>query len=99
SGDCSLYLNTAGEFDFLEAVKNLRRFDRRLASSGLSSHESGLRLLPLPRQSALLRDISYANIDALLQRLRQYFRHVVADLGAVSQTQLAMRVVHRSSHI
>lgn len=99
SGDCPLYLNTTGEFDFLQAVGNLRRFDRRLASSGLTSHESGLRLLSLPRQSALLRDVSYANTDALLQRLRQYFRHVVADLGAVSQTQLAMRVVPRSSHI
>jgi len=99
NGDCPMYLNTQGEFDFLEAVNNLRRFDRRLASSGLARHASGLRLLSLPRQSGLLRDVSYANADALLQRLRQYFRHVVADLGAVSQTQLAMRVVRRASHI
>lgn len=99
NGDCSLYLNTLGEFDFLEAVGNLRRFDRRLASSGLTRHESGLRLLPLPRQAALQRDVSYSDADALVQRLRQYFRHVVADLGAVSHTQLAMRVVRRASEV
>lgn len=99
SGDCALYLNTPGEFDFLEAVNNLRRFDKRLASSGLARHESGLRLLSLPRQPGLLRDVSYSDADALVQRLRQYFRHVVADLGAVSQTQLAMRVARRASQI
>ena len=90
SGDCGLYLGTLGDFDFIEAVNNLRRFDRRLASTGLARHESGLRLLTLPRQPARLRDVSYADADALLLRLRQYFRHIVADLGAVVPTQLAM---------
>ncbi len=99
NGDCSLYLNTASEFTFLDAVNNLRRFDRRLASSGLARHSSGLRTLILPRQSGLLRDVSYADVDALIQRLRQYFRHVIADLGAVTTTHLAMRVALRASQI
>ena len=99
SGDCGLYLGTLGDFDFIEAVNNLRRFDRRLASTGLARHESGLRLLTLPRQPARLRDVSYADADALLLRLRQYFRHIVADLGAVVPTQLAMRVALRASQI
>ena len=38
SGDCGLYLGTLGDFDFIEAVNNLRRFDRRLASTGLARH-------------------------------------------------------------
>lgn len=99
NGDCSLYLNTSSEFTFLDAVNNLRRFDRRLASSGLARHSSGLRTLILPRQSGLLREVSYADVDALIQRLRQYFRHVIADLGAVTTTHLAMRVALRASQI
>ncbi|SDY75150.1 pilus assembly protein CpaE [Delftia lacustris] len=99
SGDCGLYLGTLGDFDFIEAVNNLRRFDRRLASTGLSRHESGLRMLTLPRQSSRLRDVSYADVDALLLRLRQYFRHVIADLGAVVPTHLAMRVALRASQV
>jgi pilus assembly protein CpaE len=99
SGDCALYMGTLGDFDFLEAVNNLRRFDRRLASTGLARHESGLRMLSLPRQSSRLRDVSYADVDALLQRLRQYFRHIVADLGAVVPTHLAMRVALRASQV
>ncbi len=99
SGDCALYLGTLGDFDFIEAVNNLRRFDRRLACTGLARHGSGLRLLTLPRQSGRLRDVSYADVDALLQRLRQYFRHIVADLGAVVPTHLAMRVALRASQV
>ena len=99
NGDCSLYLNTSAEFTFLDAVNNLRRFDKRLASSGLARHASGLRALTLPRQSGLLREISYADVDALLLRLRQYFKHVIADLGSVSTTHLAMRVALRASQI
>ena len=99
SGDCSLYMGTQSDFDFIEAVNNLRRFDRRLASTGLSRHESGLRMLTLPRQSSRLRDVSYADVDALLLRLRQYFRHVIADLGAVVPTHLAMRVALRASQV
>ena len=70
SGDCSLYMGTQSDFDFIEAVNNLRRFDRRLASTGLSRHESGLRMLTLPRQSSRLRDVSYADVDALLAALK-----------------------------
>ena len=99
SGDCALYMGTLGDFDFQEAVSNLRRFDRRLASTGLARHESGLRMLSLPRQSSRLREVSYADVDALLQRLRQYFRHIVADLGAVASTHLAMRVALRASQV
>jgi pilus assembly protein CpaE len=99
SGDCALYMGTLGDFDFLEAVSNLRRFDRRLASTGLPRHDSGLRMLSLPRQPSRLREVSYADVDALLLRLRQYFRHIVADLGAVVPTHLAMRVALRASQI
>ncbi|CAB5685091.1 Flp pilus assembly protein, ATPase CpaE [Delftia tsuruhatensis] len=98
-GDCGLYLGTLSDFDFIEAVNNLRRFDRRLASTGLARHDSGLRMLTLPRQPSRLRDVSYADVDALLARMRQYFRHVVADLGAVVPTHLAMRVALRASQV
>lgn len=98
-GDCPLYLNTPGDFNFLDAVGSLRRFDRKLASTGLPRHSSGLRTLSLPRQPGLLRDVSYADVDALVLRLRQYFHHVVADLGAVSSTHLAIRLALKASQI
>ena len=53
----------------------------------------------IPRQPGLLRDVSYADVDALVLRLRQYFHHVVADLGAVSSTHLAIRLALKASQI
>lgn len=99
SGDGALYLDLVAEFDFMEAVHSLRRFDKKLASAGLAKHESGLRLLSLPRQSGRLRDVAYAEADLLVQRLREYFQYIVADLGGVSQTNLAMRVASKASKI
>lgn len=98
-GDGSLYLDVGTGFDFIEAVQNLRRFDRRMVSSALLRHESGLRLLSLPPRTGELREVSYADADLLVLRLRQYFRHVVADLGAVQQSSLAARVAMRASTV
>lgn len=97
--DGALYLDLVSEFDFIEAVQSLRRFDRKLASAGLTQHGSGLRLLSLPRQSSRLREIAYAEADMLVQRLREYFQFIVADLGGVSKANLAMRVAAKAAKV
>lgn len=99
AGDGALYLDLISEFDFVEAVQSLRRFDQKMASAGLAQHETGLRLLSLPRQSALVREVAYAEADLLVQRLREYFKYIVADLGGVSQTHVALRVASQASKI
>lgn len=93
-----MFLNCYGEFDFLEAVHNLRRFDRKLAASAIARHAQGLRLLALPKQERVSQ-VTHADTDLILLRLRQYFQHVIADLGAVQQTDLAQRVALRASQI
>ena len=99
SGDCSLYLNTPSEFDFMQALGNLHRFDRRLASSGLSRHINGLRLLSLPRKTDIPSDTSRSDTEGLMQRLRQFFRHVVVDLGASSPALWTSDVMRHASNI
>ncbi len=99
SSDCGLYLNTAGEFDFVEAVSHLRRFDRRLAHSALARHASGLHLLGLPRQPEACEHLASSDVDGLLLNLRQYFQHVFADLGAVAVPRLASRLALKASEI
>lgn len=99
AGDGALYLDLVSEFDFVEAVHSLHRFDQRMASAGLAQHDSGLRLLSLPRQSALMREVAYMEADLLVQRLREYFQYIVADLGGVSQTHVALRVASQASRI
>lgn len=99
AGDGALYLDLASEFDFVDAVQSLRRFDKKLASAGLTQHESGLRVLSLSRLTSRLSDVSYGDVELLVQRLRQYFEFIVADLGAIGHTNLSMRVAKRASKV
>lgn len=98
ASDCAMYLNCFGEFDFLAAVHNLRRFDRKLAASALAKQAQGLRLLALPKQHSK-HEPAPADTDLIVLRLRQYFRHVIADLGAVQPSDLGLRVAVRASQI
>ncbi|WP_089339470.1 fimbrial protein [Burkholderia singularis] len=84
AGDGALFLNTRCEFDFVEAVRNLRRFDRTFVNTALARHASGVALTTLPPSLAGLRDVSYASCVGLLNRLRAFFDHQIVDLGGFS---------------
>lgn len=95
-GDCAIYLNMPGEFSFSDAVHQQRRLDLRMARSALARHDSGLRLLPQPRQAQLLAS---SDVHALLTRLSQYFRHIVLDLGADTPPSLMADILPSASEI
>lgn len=98
-GDCSTYLNLSnGDFDFMQALEHLRRLDQKLAASGLACHASGLRVLSLPKTPSP-PEIAQAYADLLLLRLRQLFKHVIADLGAIQSPNLAQRITQRAHRI
>lgn len=95
-GDCAIYLNTPGEFGFTDAVNQQRRLDRRMAQSALARHSSGLRLLTLSRQEHGLPSVE---VQALLNRLGHYFRHIVLDMGATESPQMLKDVLPAASEI
>ncbi|WP_312529808.1 pilus assembly protein CpaE [Comamonas sp.] len=95
-GDCAIYLNTPGEFSLADALSQQRRLDKRMAASALSHHPSGLRLLSMPRHAALP---AAGEIDALVQRLGQYFEHLVLDLGADTPLPVMAEVLPQADQI
>ena len=95
-GDCAIYLDTPSEFGFADAVHQQRRLDRRMAQSAIARHASGLRLLTLARQP---HDCSSSEVQALLNRLGHYFRHIVLDLGACDSPQLLQDVLPTASEV
>ncbi|WP_159912926.1 pilus assembly protein CpaE [Pantoea sp. 18069] len=95
-GDCAMYLNTPGEFDFTDAVNQQRRLDRRMAQSALAHHASGLRLLTLARHAHALPS---TEVQALLNRLGHYFRHIVLDMGATESQQMLKDVLPTASEV
>ena len=91
--DGALHMNIAPEFHFVEAVRNLRRFDQVFVQTALARHANGVSVLPLPATLAELRDISFAEALALLDRLRAFFDLQVIDLGGFSNAEFMAQIV------
>ncbi|MBN3818741.1 fimbrial protein, partial [Paraburkholderia sp. Se-20369] len=92
AGDSALFLNTRCEFHFVEAVRNLRRFDRTFVNTALNRHASGVALTTLPPNLADLRDVSYASCVGLLNRLRAFFDQQIVDLGGFSNHEFVAQI-------
>lgn len=80
-GDCQLYMNVSGDFNFVEAVRELRRLDATLLSAAMAHSPAGVSMLSLPRDMAEMRHVSQADSLLLFERLRENFGLVVADAG------------------
>ncbi|WP_153100582.1 fimbrial protein [Paraburkholderia hayleyella] len=93
AGDGAMLLDTRSEFDFVAAVRNLRRFDRTFIHTALSRHPSGVALTALPTDLAEMRTVSYAASISLLNRLRAFFDQQIVDLGGFSNREFMAHVV------
>lgn len=91
--DGSLYMNLSPGFHFVEAVRNLRRFDPVFVQTALARHANGVCVLPLPSTLGELRDISYAEAITLLDRLRSFFDMQVVDLGGFGNLDFMAQIV------
>lgn len=91
--DGALYTNVAPGFHFVEAVRNLRRFDQVFVQTALTRHAGGVAVLPLPQTLAELRDISFSEALALLGTLRSHFDLQVIDLGGFSNLDFMAQLV------
>ena len=61
--------------------------------TALARHANGVSVLPLPTTLAELRDISYSEALALLERLRGFFDLQVIDLGGFSNADFMAQIV------
>jgi pilus assembly protein CpaE len=95
--DGLLYLDTASEFSFSDAVRNFRRLDQTLLQSAVSHHASGLAVLPLPAGQA--QEISQPDSLALIRRLGSFFDYQVADLGGASSVDFIAGTARSSDQV
>jgi pilus assembly protein CpaE len=97
--DGALYMNVQANFHFVEAVRNLRRFDQVFVQTALTRHPSGLAVLPLPVSLAEMRDISFSEALGLLNRLRTFFDLQVVDLGGFSNLDFIAQLVKAADDV
>jgi pilus assembly protein CpaE len=93
AADSSLLLDTQSEFNFVDAVRNLRRFDQTFVHTAFGRHASGLAVTALPTDLSAMREVSYASAAHLLNRLRSFFDHQLVDLGGFSNMEFVAQVV------
>ncbi|WP_199778167.1 pilus assembly protein CpaE [Achromobacter spanius] len=95
-GDCQLYLNIGGDFDFAEAARNLRRLDSTLLGSAMAHTANGLSVLSLPRDLGQMREVSQSDSLLVFERMRQHFSVVVADAGGFTNAEFVSGLARNS---
>ncbi|GAA4334541.1 pilus assembly protein CpaE [Pigmentiphaga soli] len=96
--DGQLYLNVAGNFHFAEAVQNVRRLDDTLVNTAMARSASGVAVVSLPRDLGEMRTVSHGDSLALLDKLREHFGVLVADLGGFSNPDFVAGMVRAADH-
>jgi pilus assembly protein CpaE len=99
ANDGTLYLNTRCDFNFVDAVRNLRRFDQTFVHTALSRHSSGLALMTLPFDLAEMREVSYSGAIGLVNRLRSFFDQQVVDLGGFSNSDFTAQMAGAADEV
>jgi pilus assembly protein CpaE len=97
--DSSLLLDTQSEFHFVDAVRNLRRFDQTFVHTAFGRHASGLAVTALPTDLSAMREVSYASAVNLLNRLRTFFDHQLVDLGGFSNLEFIAQVLEAADNV
>jgi pilus assembly protein CpaE len=85
-GDAALNLALKGEYTTIDALQNFHRLDGSFLRSLITSHESGLYVLPAPAEMTNAR-FQKEMIFKLLRVARHEFDFVVVDLGASFDAQ------------
>ncbi|MTI63507.1 hypothetical protein [Methylophaga sp.] len=96
AADTLTYLGITPAYSFLDAVQSLRRLDSTLIDSAFAKHESGLKLLALPEEHSGMGELTSADIYVLLGVLRQYFSHIIINLGGVPYSDFLHLLVSNS---
>lgn len=94
SGDGQLYLNVAGTFNFIDAIRNRHRLDQTLIQTAMSHNRNGVKVVSLPRSQDDITHIPVVDAVALLAQLRPYFDVLIVDLGGFPDSRFVIDLAH-----
>jgi len=89
-GDISLFLGLDASYNFIDAVRSLRRIDSTLIQTGFGSHKSGLSILSMPDEPWSSGQFTSADVYVLLRTLREHFSHIVINMGGMARSEFLM---------
>lgn len=89
-GDAMLFLGLTASYNFIDAVRSLRRIDTTLIQTGFGRHKSGLSVLSMPDEPWTGGQFTSADVYVLLRTLRRHFSHIVVNLGGMARSEFFM---------
>ncbi|GLR26875.1 AAA family ATPase [Limnobacter litoralis] len=89
-----------GAMNFVECVRNVRRFDATLAKTAFRRHsETGMALLSLPRNLTELRDVPATDALKFLNLIKSFFENIVIDLCGFSNLEFVANLLRSADKI
>jgi len=98
-GDCLLYLNLTGDFDFAEAARNLGRLDSTLLNAAMAHTAAGINVMSLPHDLSQLHELSLADSISLYEHLRHHSGIMLVDAGGHENIDFISQLARASSDI
>jgi pilus assembly protein CpaE len=95
-GDSALCLGLDNSYNFIDALRSIRRLDSKLIETGFPQHRSGLTLLSLPEESWGGEEISTADVYLLICALRRHFPRIVVNLGGLPKSELLLMMLNNA---
>jgi pilus assembly protein CpaE len=90
-GDVAVMLNLKSSATIIDLVERTDELDYDLVSSVVTSHSSGLKVLPAPSRPEMAELVTEDHIKKLLQALRQMYDFVIIDTASsLNDVSLAM---------
>jgi pilus assembly protein CpaE len=90
-GDVAVMLNLKSSTTIIDLVERTDELDYDLVSSVVTSHNSGLKVLPAPSRPEMAELVTETHIKKLLQALRQMYDFVIIDTASsLDDVSLAM---------
>lgn len=80
-GDTDVFLDIIPEYTLLDVTQNISRLDLSLLRKSLTTHDTGVYLLPRPVQLQDVSLITPAELERVLNLVRSSFDHLIIDLS------------------
>ncbi len=97
-GDVALMLNMSSQRTVMELIRDLPLYDPGLVDSYLTTHITGLRVLPAPLRPEQAELVSGEDVNALLDFLTQCFDLIILDLPT-QFTDVCLAALDRSDQV
>jgi pilus assembly protein CpaE len=98
AGDATLYLSVPNEFHYDNALLSARRIDATLIRTAFANHDSQLTVLS-QSPGTLEKPADTPELPVLLDRLRQHFDLLLADLGGLPVAEVPLPLLREADEI